>query len=100
MPSYLFQAPEPYRSYDRWWFAIVGEERQCHGPFPSLDEALAARHALFRKWVARARHLTGEAVRIRDDEWVVTLPDSIPCAGRPFRAEPVARHEVDAPSAT
>ena len=92
MPSWLFDATAPYASYQRWWFAVVGEERRCHGPFASEQSASEARHVLFRKWVARARYLGGEAVRLRDDQWVVTLPSGVPCAGRPFRGATVARH--------
>ena len=92
MPSWLFDASAPYASYQRWWFAIVGEDRRCHGPFPSQQAASEAKHVLFRKWVARARHLGGEAVRLRDDQWVVTLPPGVPCEGRPFRGGAVAHH--------
>jgi len=92
MPSWLFEACRPYLAYGRWWFVIEGEERRSHGPFPSEGAALDARHQLFRAWSGRARFLGGEAVRLRDDRWVVTLPAGTPCAGKPFRGEVVARH--------
>lgn len=92
MPSWLFDACRPYLAYGRWWFTITGEDKRSHGPFPTEGAALHARHHLFRAWAGRARFLGGEAVRLRDDQWVVTLPEGTPCAGRPFRGEVVARH--------
>lgn len=90
MPSFLFLASDPHLSYNRWWFTILGEERRSHGPYPTEAAAARARLELFRKWAARARGLGGEALRLRDDRWLVTLPDGIPCAGRPFRSQAVA----------
>lgn len=92
MPSWLFEASRPTLAYGRWWFTVQGEERRSHGPFPTETEALERRLRLFQAWVQRARHLGGEALRLRDDHWVVTLPDGIPCAGKPFRGQVVARH--------
>jgi hypothetical protein len=91
MPTWSFEASAPYRAYGRWWFAIEGAARRCHGPFPSEEPALAAREALFRRWVGRARALGGEAVRLADSRWIVTLPEGVPCGGRPFVGEAIAR---------
>jgi hypothetical protein len=93
MPSWEFDAPVPYRAYGRWWFVIEGRTRQAHGPYPSEGGALAAREALFRRWVDRAAVLGGEALRLRDTVWVVTLPAGHPCGGRPFRGQAVAGHD-------
>lgn len=95
MPSWLFEACRPYLAYGRWWFTVEGEEKRTHGPFPSESIALERRHLLFQAWTRRARFLGGEAIRMRDDHWVVTLPDAVPCAGKPFRGEAVARHGPD-----
>jgi hypothetical protein len=94
MPSWLFEACRPNLSYGRWWFVVQGEERRSHGPYPTEAAALDARLRLFQAWAGRARFLGGEALRLRDDRWVVTLPEGTPCAGKPFRGEAVARHAV------
>lgn len=95
MPSWLFDATRPYLAYGRWWFVIEGEERRTHGPYPTEATALDARLRLFQAWSGRARFLGGEALRLRDDRWLVTLPAGTPCAGKPFRGEAVARHGPD-----
>lgn len=93
MPTWVFDAPVPYRAYGRWWFAIQGLERRCYGPFPSEPRALSAREALFRRWIQRATSLHGETVRLADTRWLVTLPPDTPCAGRPFHGQAIAHHD-------
>jgi hypothetical protein len=91
MRSWTFDVPAPYRAYGRWWFAVEGIDRRCHGPFPTEPLALAARESLFVRWVRRAASLGGHALRLADARWVVTLPDHAACAGRPFVGEAIAR---------
>jgi hypothetical protein len=92
MPTWQFDAPPPVLTYGRWWFVIVGKERKSFGPFSSQADAESGRQALFRRWAARACGLGGEAVRLQDDTWLVTLPEGAPCEGRPFTPRPVASH--------
>lgn len=100
MQSWMFDVPAPYRAYGRWWFAVEGLDRRCHGPYPTEPEALASREALFRRWVRRAASLGGDALRLADARWVVTLPDHAPCAGRPFVGEAIARAAPDPAAAS
>lgn len=96
MPTWLFQAPPPYRAYGRWWFAIQGAQRRCHGPFSSEPPALQARHELFQRWRHRAEALNGEVMRLTDTQWIVTLPSGVPCAGQPFQGQAIAGHTPEA----
>ncbi|MFK7927328.1 MAG: hypothetical protein AB8H79_04020 [Myxococcota bacterium] len=97
MPSFLFRVALPHLSYHRWWFTVSGQEDRSHGPYPTEQLAMDARFLLFRKWAGRAKHLGGDALRLRDDEWLVTLPPTVPCAGLPFRGEAVAQASAVAP---
>ena len=92
MPTWLFEAPTPYRAYGRWWFAVEGADRRCYGPYPSERSALDAREALFHRWRSRAEHLQGDLLRLTAARWIVTLPSGVPCAGQPFRGRAIATH--------
>jgi len=92
MPTWQFDVPAPTLTYGRWWFVIIGKERKSYGPFASEAEAQAGRQAMFVRWANRARDLGGEALRLQDDTWVVTLPDGVPCEGKPFQPRATARH--------
>ena len=92
MPSWEFRSSKPYYAYERWWFSIQGTEKRTHGPYADLDTASQARLVLFQAWASRARALGGDAVRLEADRWVVTLPEGVPCSGRPFQGQSIAKH--------
>ncbi|MFT7521140.1 MAG: hypothetical protein ACI9MC_003291 [Kiritimatiellia bacterium] len=91
MRSWLFLLHPPYLAYERWWFAIEGQDRVCHGPFIDEKATGLAQLALFKRYEARARTLRGDVVRLTASRWLVTLPADVPCQGQVFNSLPGAQ---------
>jgi hypothetical protein len=91
MRDHAFAVEGPFADAGVWWFEVHGGHVRRHGPFATAQAASTDAEGLFRRWVARARGLGGWAWRRAARQWVVTLPDGVPCDGVPLRAPPTSR---------
>jgi len=91
--DHAFMVSEPFLEVDgTWWFIVWGRRCVRHGPYGSAHHAEQGTHTTFRRWADRARHLGGWAWRRTHREWVVSLPQGVPCAGAPFAPRPISNH--------
>lgn len=94
MVDHQFVLSRPSQVGELWAYAVVGRDRQEHGPFPSREAALRDAEQRFQRWRGRAWQCGGWAWRRTAHEWVVTVPPDVPVPGRPMDRLPCSRHQA------